>query len=659
MVRTQPLSKEEQKAQFNEAVRNLARQETKLLCLLRAVLLCLLLLLMIGGATWAYRYTMKTEKDKFEEFYITHGLRIIESFHDAIELRLSSIGTLATSVTSHALATNTSFPFVTMPDFELRGADVRVQANALIVHWMPLVYDKDREEWEEYAMGQRQHINDAFQSDAFYRQRQDEFFGLNNTLRRELEVERNETILADGSGYHPRIWSNGAVTPRGDEPAGSGPYLPVWQRSPVNKARQTSLNINFANTLPFQGVLEHLLESKQAIMNRAVVPTPFGRERLRQNLALSQFRHDIDSYLNDPVSFFGYPVFDSFGEGREIAGVLATNVYWRRFFNGILPEGAVGFTVVLENAFDQMLSYQIDGSQVKYLGEGDHHDQKYDYLELLDDVNSYAAEKASPETRSYTTVPLSTDFGRYRLRIYPSQATEDELRTTSPWFTVLMVVVVFLVTSVLFVAFVVLVERRQRIVMDKVIELAAEAAEAEQDYTEFLAHECRNPLSAAMIAHNFVKSAVVDKEGRADEKTLATLKEDIDTIGSSLRFVLDFLQTMLDMYRGRSIKQVKAVRTNLLHDVFEPVVSMLSLRQSSVELRLECPEDLNIISDSLRLKDILLNLGRNATKFVSSGFVLFQVEIGSAGIELSVADSGPVRTGCSLFLNCLNQGSPR
>jgi hypothetical protein len=162
-----------------------------------------------------------------------------------VERRLEAIHTLATTVTSYALDAEKTFPFVTVPHFAMRGSDLRVQADALIVHWMPLVTDETREEWEAYTFENRYHIDNAFEEDAELRQRQDEEFGyIEATSRRlqeaqvprnvggsrTLQVPHNESILDDETGFHPRIWSPGSLSPRGDEPEGSGPYLPFWQR---------------------------------------------------------------------------------------------------------------------------------------------------------------------------------------------------------------------------------------------------------------------------------------------------------------------------------------------------------------------------------------------------------------------------------------------
>ena len=168
-------------------------------------------------------------------------------------------------------------------------------------------------------------------------------------------------------------------------------------------------------------------------MNRAVIPIPSASENLEQNLALSQFRENAEEYLEDPLTFIAYPVFDTFEDDRKLAGVLATNVYWKLFFAGILPSTATGFVCVLENSFNQTLSYRLDGERVTYLGEEDRHDPEYDHLEASADINSYIESRARAETRSYTTVSLNKEYGKYTLRIYPSSATEENYISNDPW----------------------------------------------------------------------------------------------------------------------------------------------------------------------------------------------------------------------------------
>ncbi len=124
---------------------------------------------------------------------------------------------------------------------------------------------------------------------------------------------------------------------------------------------------------------------------------------------------------------------------------------------------------------------------------------------------------------------------------------------------------------------------------------------------------------------------------------------------------------MLDMHRVAS-NQMKIVRApiDLMKDVFEPVASMLYRRGEDFEVLLECPENLMVLTDRLRLTQIIFNFGRNATKFVTKGFVRLRAEVVEGNVQLSVEDSGPGipeskrKTLFSKFqesLDSLNQGT--
>jgi hypothetical protein len=210
----------------------LARRETKAVNVLRVLVLGLLLVTATLTSAGVYFYLSHEETQNFESTYQASAQRIVESFHDAVERRLKAINSMSTAITSYSLDAKQTFPFVTIPNFEIRGSDLRVQADAKNIIWMPLVTDETRDAWEQYALANRCQIDEAFLEDAKRRGKQDEEFGLTNTSNignRMLQQSQQGTILNDGTGYHPRIWSTGAIVPAGDEAEGSGPYLPLWQ----------------------------------------------------------------------------------------------------------------------------------------------------------------------------------------------------------------------------------------------------------------------------------------------------------------------------------------------------------------------------------------------------------------------------------------------
>lgn len=139
-----------------------------------------------------------------------------------------------------------------------------------------------------------------------------------------------------------------------------------------------------------------------------------------------------------------------------------------------------------------------------------------------------------------------------------------------------------------------------------VIENAKQATKAERELNDFIAHEVRNPVAAAMAATSFVQTALREKEPLRLPDDLERTRADVDIIENALKFVNDLLRNMLDMHRASS-KQMKVVLTptDLLHDVLEPVDAMLSQRGHSVEMITECSPDLLVSTDRLRLKQVM------------------------------------------------------
>lgn len=176
-----------------------------------------------------------------------------------------------------------------------------------------------------------------------------------------------------------------------------------------------------------------------------------------------------------------------------------------------------------------------------------------------------------------------------------------------------------------------------------IIETAQKAMKAERELNDFIAHEVRNPLAAAMSASSFVLSSVNDETKPFSELRMG-VNEDLSIIESALHFINDLLRNMLDMQRAHSQQlNIDLAPVDLLQDVFSPVDAMLYRRGGVVKVEVVCPKDLVVLSDRLRLKQIILNLGRNSLKFVDKGFIRLRAEVGEDDnvVTLFVEDSGP------------------
>lgn len=218
-----------------ECGQRIAGRATKAVNVLFFTVLAVLVFAAIAISVGVYFYTRGEEEGDFEAQYEADASKLVSSFRDAVERKLGAMNNFANSFTSFALATNSSFPNVTLPHFAVRGQDLRIAADSYVVHWLPLVTDETREAWEQYSFENR-HIFDTERSeDVRLKAEQDEtYFG--PTITRSLQATNtsessfvNETLADDGSGFHLKIWNFGSLGPRGDMPHGRGAYLPLWQ----------------------------------------------------------------------------------------------------------------------------------------------------------------------------------------------------------------------------------------------------------------------------------------------------------------------------------------------------------------------------------------------------------------------------------------------
>jgi hypothetical protein len=115
-----------------------------------------------------------------------------------------------------------------------------------------------------------------------------------------------------------------------------------------------------------EGVLPIVQEYNEAVLHKAAVPIAQGRANLAANLRLGQYRNEVEEYLDDPTTFLTCPVFDGFGDDKQLAGAVLTPLYWRLILSNSLSPAATGIICVLSNSFNQTLSYRVDGADVIY-----------------------------------------------------------------------------------------------------------------------------------------------------------------------------------------------------------------------------------------------------------------------------------------------------
>jgi Adenylate and Guanylate cyclase catalytic domain len=175
-------------------------------------------------------------------------------------------------------------------------------------------------------------------------------------------------------------------------------------------------------------------------------------------------------YHGDPVSIVYLPVFRSFNDSEtETVAIMGSMFQWSSFFENILPANAKGIFLVLENACQGPYSFLATGRKIDFLGQGDLHEENFDYLEIGSSFDSVTNIDDGTEFG----LKFQTDYCPVSIRIYPSQVYHDQMSTDRPIIVTSIVVAVFVFMAFMFLLYDRLVERRQNIVLNQAVQSSA------------------------------------------------------------------------------------------------------------------------------------------------------------------------------------------
>jgi hypothetical protein len=127
-------------------------KETKDVVCLRFVVFLVLFVSALSVAIIVFVTIRKEEKEKFRDTYSTEVTKLFESFTISLKNMVGSLDMLSTTVVSHARDSNSTWPFVTIPDFPNRVSKHLSTGAGVILTMSVIVEPNDRLKWEEYAM---------------------------------------------------------------------------------------------------------------------------------------------------------------------------------------------------------------------------------------------------------------------------------------------------------------------------------------------------------------------------------------------------------------------------------------------------------------------------------------------------------------------------
>ena len=164
---------------------------------------------------------------------------------------------------------------------------------------------------------------------------------------------------------------------------------------------------------------------------------------------------------------------------------------------------------------------------------------------------------------------------------------------------------------------------------------AQEASAAKSRFLFSMSHDIRTPMNAIMGYTELMEKNVgnIEKE-----------KDYLSKIHSSSKFLLDLINSILEMARIESGKETLNIKACNIFDVLDSLNSVFEKQAEQKGLTYQCNTKIEhpyVYCDQIKFEEILLNIVGNSVKYTKKGMVLIQIEEGESGqFQCMIQDTG-------------------
>jgi hypothetical protein len=378
-------------------------EEHEAVAKLKVVVLTVLSISVIGMSLAIFFYSSNNEYDKFEEMFVFDARHLFDSVGAAIALKVSVMDAFLANVNAFATAANTSWPYITTPDFASRASHALMIARGAKLSQFHLVIEDQREQWVDYST-----MNDAWVEESIQFEAENPPW---DSPAPAKSLEASEANFQDD-------W-----------------YLPLWQNFPVG-LEQPAYNVDGASLPLVQNSLPFLLNGSVVITGTLDLPSSDNR---------------------GPASEIHLPI-SSDNNFTMMDGFLSMRFFWKDMFEGIEVAGIGAIALVVTSECGKTFSFELNGNRVSFLGFKDVHDKSYDsleetfsFVEFEDSISSLGLQLGGNCT--------------YSMSMFPTQSKEEAYQTSNPLILAIATLVVFLFTASHFTLYDYVVEFKNKQIM--------------------------------------------------------------------------------------------------------------------------------------------------------------------------------------------------
>ena len=184
-------------------------------------------------------------------------------------------------------------------------------------------------------------------------------------------------------------------------------------------------------------------------------------------------------------------------------------------------------------------------------------------------------------------------------------------------------------------------QRAAAIALKEATEAARAASNAKSEFLANMSHEIRTPMNAVMGVSHLLQSTTLDQRQQ----------ELVGKLQVAGRALLGVINDVLDFAKIEAGEMQLDIQPYRLDELLAEIPTLMgpAVEAKQLALHVECDAALpaNLLGDSQRLRQILLNLVSNAVKFTKQGSITVRAELLATGtatdtpmIRLAVRDTG-------------------
>ncbi len=308
--------------------------------------------------------------------------------------------------------------------------------------------------------------------------------------------------------------------------------------------------------------------------------------------------------------------------------------FWQRLGNVFSPEATDSIVQIKETQVDTLIQHKTDTLPILYDLRSLSEKAKDEYKTRINEYGIQASKLISDDNR--LSEKISTMLVQLNQEVLDSSVSEIAKSESVIEENMRISTIIGFVTLILIIVFVILIisdvnkSYRMRQAAEEAKKRTEEVLESRHKLLLSVSHDIKTPLTSILG-----NTELLDKT--ANEKEINSIEQSADHILNLLTNLLEFSSLEQGKLKAENAPFDAFALCQETANMFEPIARQKNLR---FNFHTEIEESTLVISDKLRIKQIISNLISNGIKYTLEGTVEFASKMEDGELVFDIADTG-------------------